>query len=217
MSSLRPFHALDLFHFNLTNLDVLTENYDPSFYLQYLAKWPTLCSVMESAGGRIMGYSMFSMSTLSSITRLVLLPQNSRLTPNSPTVLGKAEGEYTDWHGHVTAVSVAPDFRRLGLAKTMMDELERVTTSVYNGYFVDLYVRVSNRLAIRMYEGFGYSVYRCVVQYYSAGPGEVEEDAYGGFPRRHYLLGCRERKDERCRVEDSANWVGRYAETDETG
>lgn len=59
MSSLRPFHALDLFRFNLTNLDVLTENYDPSFYLQYLAKWPTLCSVMESSRGRIMGYSMF--------------------------------------------------------------------------------------------------------------------------------------------------------------
>ncbi|KAH0613038.1 uncharacterized protein H6S33_009418 [Morchella sextelata] len=149
MSSLRPFHALDLFRFNLTNLDVLTENYVPSFYLQYLAKWPTLCSVMESAGGKIMGY-----------------------------ILGKAEGEYTEWHGHVTAVTVAPDFRRLGLAKTMMDELERVTTTVYNGYFVDLYVRVSNRLAIDMYEGLGYSVYRCVQEYYSAGPGELEEDAY---------------------------------------
>lgn len=60
MSSLRPFHALDLFRFNLTNLDVLTENYDPSFYLQYLAKWPTLCSVMESSRGRIMGYSRFT-------------------------------------------------------------------------------------------------------------------------------------------------------------
>lgn len=30
-----------------------------------------------------------------------------------------------------------------------------------------------------MYEGMGYSVYRCVVEYYSAGPGEIEEDAYG--------------------------------------
>lgn len=65
MSSLRPFHALDLFRFNLTNLDVLTENYDPSFYLQYLAKWPTLCSVMESSRGRIMGYSMFFSLSLS--------------------------------------------------------------------------------------------------------------------------------------------------------
>lgn len=78
-------------------------------------------------------------------------------------------------------MTVAPDFRRLGLAKTMMDELERVTNSVYSGYFVDLYVRVSNEIAVRMYEGMGYTVYRRVVEYYSAGLGEIEEDAFGGF------------------------------------
>ncbi|KAG0134486.1 acyl-CoA N-acyltransferase [Tuber indicum] len=159
MSSLRPFHPLDLLRLNLANLDVLTENYDISFYLSYLAKWPTLMSVMESSQGRIMGY-----------------------------IMGKAEGTAKDWHGHVTAVTVAPDYRRLGLAKTMMDELERVTTSVYNGYFVDLYVRVSNEIAIRMYEGMGYSVYRTVVEYYSSSSGgggggatvggDGDEDAY---------------------------------------
>ncbi|RPB04777.1 acyl-CoA N-acyltransferase [Choiromyces venosus 120613-1] len=144
MSSLRPFHPLDLLRFNLANLDVLTETYDISFYLSYMAKWPTLMSVMESSRGKIMGY-----------------------------IMGKAEGTSKDWHGHVTAVTVAPDYRRLGLAKTMMDELERVTTSVYNGYFVDLYVRVSNDVAIRMYEGMGYSVYRTVVEYYSSGIGTI--------------------------------------------
>lgn len=86
-----------------------------------------------------------------------------------------------------------------------MDELERVTTSVYNGYFVDLYVRVSNEIAIRMYEGMGYSVYRCVVEYYSAGPGEIEEDAYGELL---FCVWC-------------GGWVltggGRYEETDEKG
>jgi N-terminal acetyltransferase B complex catalytic subunit len=96
--------------------------------------------------------------------------------------MGKAEGTGTDWHGHVTAVSVAPDYRRLGLAKTMMDELERVTTTVYRGYFVDLYVRVSNEIAIGMYEGMGYSVYRRVVEYYSATmPEEKDEDAFGEY------------------------------------
>lgn len=98
--------------------------------------------------------------------------------------MGKAEGARRDWHGHVTAVSVAPDYRRLGLAKTMMDELERVTTAVYRGYFVDLYVRVSNEIAISMYEGMGYSVYRRVVEYYSANkPGEKDEDAFGELSR----------------------------------
>lgn len=107
--------------------------------------------------------------------------------------MGKAEGTAEEWHGHVTAVTVAPNYRRLGLAKTMMDELERVTNAVYRGYFVDLYVRVSNEIAIGMYERLGYSVYRRVVDYYSgAKPGEADEDAYGlvpNLPRRREKRG----------------------------
>ena len=94
--------------------------------------------------------------------------------------MGKAEGRYENWHGHVTAITVAPSYRRLGLAKTMMDELERVTDVVYRGYFVDLFVRVSNDVAIGMYERLGYSVYRRVVEYYSgSGAGDNDEDAFG--------------------------------------
>jgi len=57
MTSLRPFSALDLFTFNGTNLDVLTENYDIKFYLSYLARWPTMFTVVESPQSNIMGYS----------------------------------------------------------------------------------------------------------------------------------------------------------------
>ena len=35
------------------------------------------------------------------------------------------------------------------------------------GYFVDLFVRKSNILAINMYKKFGYSIYRTVIGYYS--------------------------------------------------
>lgn len=41
-------------------------------------------------------------------------------------------------------------------------------------YFVDLFVRSSNKAAIRMYEQMGYSVYRRVLEYYS----DPEEDAF---------------------------------------
>lgn len=44
-------------------------------------------------------------------------------------------------------------------------------------YFVDLFVRVSNKVAINMYTKLGYIVYRTVLEYY-AGPGDVDEDAY---------------------------------------
>ena len=55
--------------------------------------------------------------------------------------IGKAEGEGKLWHGHVSAVTVAPKYRRLGLAKTLMDYFEDVSKQQYNAYFVDLFVR----------------------------------------------------------------------------
>lgn len=44
-------------------------------------------------------------------------------------VMGKAEGSVAreEWHGHVTALSVAPEFRRLGLAAKLMELLEEIS------------------------------------------------------------------------------------------
>ena len=41
--------------------------------------------------------------------------------------MGKAEGHAENWHGHVTALTVAPDFRRLGLAAKLMNILEEIS------------------------------------------------------------------------------------------
>eukprot|EP01034_Spumella_vulgaris_P031810 gene31810-39295_t len=41
-------------------------------------------------------------------------------------VLGKAEGQGKLWHGHVTAVTVSPEYRRLGVATNLMAFLEDV-------------------------------------------------------------------------------------------
>ena len=87
--------------------------------------------------------------------------------------LGKAEGNGKLWHGHVTAVTVSPEYRRLGLATKLMDFLEDVSQEVYNAFFVDLFVRMTNRLAQVMYRGLQYTIYRRVIEYYSG-----EEDAY---------------------------------------
>ena len=100
-------------------------------------------------------------------------------------VIGKAEGHGLDWHGHVTALTVAPEYRRLGLARKMMNLLELVSDEIYKGFFVDLYVRCANRIAVDMYEGMGYSVYRRVREYYGnlgiGKGGRDEEDAFGEF------------------------------------
>ncbi|KFU84678.1 N-alpha-acetyltransferase 20, partial [Chaetura pelagica] len=99
-----------------------------------------------------------------------------------PAVMGKAEGSVAreEWHGHVTALSVAPEFRRLGLAAKLMELLEEISEKK-GGFFVDLFVRVSNQVAVNMYKQLGYSVYRTVLEYYSASSGEPDEDAYGKY------------------------------------
>jgi len=144
MTASRRFVCNDLFHFNTINLDKLTETYNMGFYLQYLARWPEYCIISEGTDSRPMGY-----------------------------ILGKAEGTGENWHGHVTAVTVAAEYRRVGLAKTLMTKLEMISEKIYDGYFVDLFVRVSNKVAIDMYTKFGYIVYRRVLGYYSG-----EEDAF---------------------------------------
>lgn len=86
--------------------------------------------------------------------------------------MGKAEGQGSSWHGHVTALSVSPDYRRLGLAAILMKFLEDVSEKK-RCFFVDLFVRVSNQIAINMYQQLGYIVFRTVLEYYSG-----DENAY---------------------------------------
>ena len=88
--------------------------------------------------------------------------------------MGKSEGQGENWHGHVTVLTVAPAYRRIGIAKHLMEYLECVSDQG-NMYFVDLFVRMSNKSAVAMYEGMGYLVYRRVLDYYS----DPDEDAYG--------------------------------------
>ena len=88
-------------------------------------------------------------------------------------VMGKSEGEGKDWHGHVTALTVAPDYRRLGIGQQLMNHLETVSEQG-DMYFVDLFVRQSNSKACQMYNKMGYSAYRTITGYYT---GVNPEDA----------------------------------------
>lgn len=58
MTSLRSFRPIDLLKTSLTNLDPLTENYDISFYMQYLAVWPDLFTAAVDREDNIIGYSL---------------------------------------------------------------------------------------------------------------------------------------------------------------
>lgn len=87
--------------------------------------------------------------------------------------MGKSEGEGKDWHGHVTALTVAPDYRRLGIGQQLMNHLETVSEQG-DMHFVDLFVRQSNSKACQMYKKMGYSTFRTITGYYT---GVNPEDA----------------------------------------
>jgi N-terminal acetyltransferase B complex catalytic subunit len=144
MTAIRQMQIKDLYRLNNVNLDHFTENFNVNFYLHYLTKWPECCYIAETPDGTITGY-----------------------------MIGKVEGVGPEWHGHVTAVSIAPEFRRTGVARKLMDRLEVISDTFFHCYFVDLYVRASNQPAIDFYKSIGYTVYRVVIGYYGG-----DEDAY---------------------------------------
>jgi N-terminal acetyltransferase B complex catalytic subunit len=98
---------------------------------------------------------------------------------SSPDVYQFSE-HYLPWHAHITAVTVAPEARRLGIGKLLTQHLE-AAADANNAYFVDLFVRVTNDKAITFYKSMGYSVFRTVKEYYgdhSTDPTLDAEDAY---------------------------------------
>ncbi|XP_039559588.1 N-alpha-acetyltransferase 20 isoform X2 [Passer montanus] len=139
MTTLRAFTCDDLFRFNNINLDPLTETYGIPFYLQYLAHWPEYFIVAEAPGGELMGYSecrVFRRThghsfhfDLPSAARSLGCGNIHTYLVNGYFFMGKAEGSVAreEWHGHVTALSVAPEFRRLGLAAKLMELLEEIS------------------------------------------------------------------------------------------
>lgn len=59
-----------------------------------------------------------------------------------------------------------------------MNYLEKVSENLHQAYYVDLFVRPSNTIAVNMYRKLGYEVYQTVYKYYG-GDGNSSEDAYG--------------------------------------
>ncbi|KAH0916874.1 hypothetical protein HID58_031320 [Brassica napus] len=142
MTTIRRFSCNDLLRFTSVNLDHLTETFNMSFYMTYLARWPDYFHVAEAPGNRVMGYICIRSKCQCVIYSSMV------------SVMGKVEGQGESWHGQQ-------------LAKKLMNLLEDVSDKIDKAYFVDLFVRASNTPAIKMYEKLGYIIYRRVLRYYS--------------------------------------------------
>lgn len=73
-----------------------------------------------------------------------------------------------DGVGHITTIGVAPEYRRRGLARLMLHEIER-SFQVRHITTIRLEVRVGNLPAQRLYEQIGYLVVQRMGKYYSNG------------------------------------------------
>jgi N-terminal acetyltransferase B complex catalytic subunit len=170
MSLITPFEITDLLYCNPINLDPLTENFNLSFYLEYLTQWPSLFfKSIELYQGFDQTYEI------------------------SGYMMGKTEGKLSkkEWHTHITAVTVQDQYRRLGLASDLCFQLEKLTAvKPYETWFIDLFVKVTNVLARKMYEKLGYSVFRRVIGYYGRDvPTDVNsvDDEIDAFDMRKSL------------------------------
>ena len=92
--------------------------------------------------------SMHSLSLLICFSKIVM-----GKVEEDPSYMKYSEN-YLPWHGHVTALTVAPQYRRLGIAKLLTQALERGCEE-HDAWFVDLFVRQSNDTGIRLYKGMG--------------------------------------------------------------
>ncbi|MEK6582501.1 MAG: ribosomal protein S18-alanine N-acetyltransferase [Nitrospirota bacterium] len=87
-------------------------------------------------------------------------------------VVGYICANYVADEGHILNLAVHPDFRRKGIAKTLVENiLEELKET--DCRFLYLEVRASNNTARELYEGFGFSVVGTRKKYYN----KPEEDA----------------------------------------
>lgn len=116
------------------------------YYFYHGLSWPQLSYVAEDEDSKIVGY-----------------------------VLAKMEEDPEDSpHGHITSLAVKRSYRRLGLAKKLMDQACRAMVECFDAQYVSLHVRKSNRAALHLYTNtLKFSISEVEPKYYADG-----EDAY---------------------------------------
>jgi N-terminal acetyltransferase B complex catalytic subunit len=142
MVSIRPWSLDDIWHYSRVNIYEFTETNSIPFYLFYTMQWPQLGWTVRNNSDTIVGYLIGSANS-------------------------KGHEESTA-KGHVVAVTVCEDYRRLGIASHLMAHLEHAADQFLKAQFIDLYVRPTNTNAQEMYLKLGYVVYRRILNYYES-------------------------------------------------
>lgn len=115
------------------------------YYFYHILSWPQLMFVAEDPKSRIVGY-----------------------------VLSKMEEEPSEVHGHITSLAVLRPYRKMGLARRLMECAHAAMKDAFKAKYASLHVRKSNAAAKHLYiETLGYTVHDIEAKYYADA-----EDAY---------------------------------------
>lgn len=137
--------AEDLLAIQACNLACLPENYQMKYFFYHILSWPQLMFVAEDARGRVVGY-----------------------------VLSKLEEESSLIRGHITSLAVLRPYRKMGIARRLMECAHAAMKETFQAEYASLHVRKSNDAAKHLYiETLGYKVHDIEAKYYADA-----EDAY---------------------------------------
>ncbi len=127
------------------NWTCLPENYDNSFFMDIYYHFPR-SFVIAKVGEKVVGYIMCRVETGFSEKKRFSLTRK----------------------GHIVSVAVLPEYRNRGVASSL---LERAMGALkeYRATEVFLEVRVSNKVAIGLYERFNFTTAREIAGYYRDG------------------------------------------------
>ncbi|XP_068151645.1 N-alpha-acetyltransferase 20 [Drosophila tropicalis] len=145
MTSFREMRLDDLFKLNPLVFDYFTEVYSLPFFVKHLIQWSGQSQVAESPNGQIKGY-----------------------------IFGKTVTNCPKTHGHICALTVAQDYRRLGVGTCLMNHFSKFVDQ-QGACYVNLLLRCSNIAAYELYRRLGYIHRRTLLDYY---PDAVPENAF---------------------------------------
>jgi ribosomal-protein-alanine N-acetyltransferase len=123
----------------------LPEDYPYFFYKSILDNYPESFLVAQNKYGKIVGYIMWRVEKTPSLDNL----------------------QYTN-KGHLVSIAVSQDFRKRGIAKTLLSTSMKAVKQYKIQEYV-LEVRVSNYNAIKLYEQFEFQTVTIKKNYYRDG------------------------------------------------
>jgi ribosomal-protein-alanine N-acetyltransferase len=143
--SIELFEAEDLDKVVKINWTCLPENYDNSFFLSLFYHFPKTFVVAKHEG-EVLGYIMGRVETgFSELKRFSLTRK-----------------------GHIVSVAVLPEHRKKGVASSLLSRaLEGFKE--YQAQECFLEVRESNKVAVDLYQRFGFTINRRINGYYRDG------------------------------------------------